>query len=214
VKSKWSIHFGANSYEAAYPEIDFLPRSRNWWAWVKGSPAECIHLNNGAEFVATVLPDTLYLRGKRAVRRDPARPEVTLCRACLRDTFTSEIAQYAGRVIAFEPDPEILTQYFFVARADFEAAGLLPEVAAAIDKRLAEDLGKCVRCSQAATWLWLSRKQVASMDETERIVEVAGEPLCSEHGARKLWETFAGIPEANLFYMNLPYGDRGAYVWI
>ena len=59
------------SYEAAYPRIDFLPRSRNWWAWLKGSPAECIHLDNHAEFVATVLPDTLYLRGKRAPRRDP-----------------------------------------------------------------------------------------------------------------------------------------------
>ena len=149
------------SYEAAYPGIDFLPRSRNWWAWLKGSPAECIHLDNHAEFVATVLPDTLYLRGKRAPRRDPARPEVTLCRACLRDMFTSEIAEYPGRVIAFEPDPEILTQYFFVAEADFEAAGLSPEVTAAIDKRLAQDLSRCVRCSQGARWLWFSREQVA-----------------------------------------------------
>jgi hypothetical protein len=202
------------SYEAAYPGIDFLPRSRNWWAWLKGSPAECIHLDNHAEFVATVLPDTLYLRGKRAPRRDPARPEVTLCRACLRDMFTSEIAEYPGRVIAFEPDPEILTQYFFVAEADFEAAGLSPEVTAAIDKRLAQDLSRCVRCSQGARWLWFSREQVASLDETERIGEAVGEPLCSEHGARKLWETFAGMSEANLFYMNLPYGEGGAYVWI
>lgn len=202
------------SYEAAYPGIEFLPRSRNWWAWLKGSPAECIHLDHHAEWVVTVLPDTLYLRGKRAVRRDPVRPEVALCRGCLAETFTSEIAAYAGRVVAFEPDAEIFTQYFFVAQPDFESAGLSPEVAAVIEKRLEQDLGACARCSRAATWLWFSREQVASLDETEQIAEASGEALCGEHGARKLWTTFAGIPEANLFYMNLPYGEAGAYVWI
>ena len=139
---------------------------------------------------------------------------MALCRDCLAETFTSEIAAYPGRVVAFEPDAEIFTQYFFVAQPDFEAAGLSPEVAAAIEKRLAQDLGACARCSRAATWLWFSREQVASFDETEQIAEAAGEALCGEHGARKLWTTFAGIPEANLFYMNLPYGEAGAYVWI
>ena len=70
-------------------------------------------------------PDTLYLRGKRAVRRDPVRPEVSLCRDCLAETFTSEITAYPGRVVAFEPDPEIFTQYFFVARAGFRGRGAL-----------------------------------------------------------------------------------------
>ena len=202
------------SYEAAYPGIEFLPRSRNWWAWLKGSPAECIHLDHHAEWVVTVLPDTLYLRGKRVLRRDPARPEIALCRSCLADTFTWEIAAYTGRVVAFEPDAEIFTQYFFVAQPDFDSAGLSPDVAAAIGKRLEQDLGECARCSRAARWLWFSREQVVSLDETVQIAEVGGEPFCGEHGARKLWATFAGIPEANLFYMNLPYGEAGAYVWI
>jgi hypothetical protein len=202
------------SYEAAYPRIEFLPRSRNWWAWLKGSPAECVHLDHDAEWVVTVLPDTLYLRGKRAVRRDPVRPEVSLCRNCLAETFASEIAEYSGRVVAFEPDPEIFTQYFFVGKEDFEAAGLSPEVAVAVEKRLAQDPGTCVRCSRAARWLWFSREEVASLDETEKIDETAGEALCGEHGAGKLRETFEGIPEANVFYMNLPYGEAGAYVWI
>jgi hypothetical protein len=202
------------SYEEAYPAIEFLPRSRNWWAWLKGSPAECIHLDHDAEWVATVLPDTLYLRGRRALRRDPARPEVTLCRHCLAETFTSEIAAYTGRVVAFEPDSEIFTQYFFVGQPDFEAAGLSPEVSAAVATRLATDLGTCTRCGQQASWLWLSREQVASLDETDKIRQAEGEALCGQHGAYRLWETFARIPEANLFYMNLPYGDAGAYVWI
>ena len=27
-------------YDDAYPGIEFLPRSRNWWSWLKGTPAE------------------------------------------------------------------------------------------------------------------------------------------------------------------------------
>ena len=202
------------SYEEAYPKIEFSRRSRNWWAWLKGSAPECVHLDHDTTWIVTVLPDTAYLRGKKAIRRDPARPEVSLCRACLAETFTSEIAAYPGRVVAFEPDPEILTQYFFLAAPDFTAAGLSPEVAEAIGNRLAQDLGECERCSRAATWLWFSRGHVASLDETEQIAEAKGEAFCAEHGAWKLWETFSHIPEANLFYMNLPYGEAGAYVWI
>lgn len=202
------------SYDLAYPGIAFLPRSRNWWAWLKGSPAECIHLDHHAEWVVTVLPDTLYLCGKRAVRRDPVRPEVTLCRDCLAETFTSEIAAFPGRVIAFEPDPEVFTQYFFVAERDFEPAGLSPEVAAAIERRLATALGACELCPRTAGWLWFSREHVASLDQTEQIRQAAGQALCGQHGAQQLWETFARIPQANLFYMNLPYGEAGTYVWI
>jgi hypothetical protein len=171
-------------------------------------------LEHDSEFVVSVLPDTLYLKGKRANRRDPARPEVSLCRACLAEAFTSEIAAYQGRVIAFEPDPEILTQYFFVAKPDFADAGLVTEVTEAIEKRLAQDPGECERCSRAATWLWFARDQVESLDDVERIAEAKGEAFCPEHAAWKLWDAFARIPEANLFYMNLPYGDAGAYVWI
>lgn len=202
------------SYEAAYPGVEFSPRSRNWWAWLKGSAPECIHLDHDPGFVVSVLPDTLYLKGKRALRRDPARPEVSLCRACLAEAFTSEIAAYKGRVVAFEPDPEIFTQYFFVATPDFADAGLVTEVTDAIEKRLAQEPGECERCSRGATWLWFSRAQVESLDEVQRIAEAKGEAFCSEHAAWKLWDAFSHIPEANLFYMNLPYGDAGAYVWI
>lgn len=202
------------SYQEAYPGIEFLPRSRNWWAWLKGSAPECVHLDQHAEFVVTVLPDTLYLQGKRALRRDPPRPEISLCRSCLEQTFTSDIAAYEGRIAAFEPDPEIFTQYFFVGHADFEAAGLDPEFSEAVKKRLEQDLGKCLECSRLAAWLWFPRSQVASLDDVVQIQGATGEALCGQHGARKLWTTFADIPEANLFYMNLPYGPSGAYVWI
>jgi hypothetical protein len=201
-------------HEIAYPGIEFSPSSRNWWAWLKGSPAECIHIDGHSEWIATLLPDTLYLRGKRAVRREPLRPEVVLCRDCLADTVARDLADYSGRIVAFEPDPEIFTQYFFVGTPDFAAAGLAPEVGAAIEKRLAREPGGCVRCSRAATWLWFSREEVASLDEIERIAGAEGEPLCAEHGAEKLRDAFEGIPLANLFYMNLPYGEEGAYVWI
>jgi hypothetical protein len=202
------------TYEAAYPEIELAPRSRNWWAKLKGTPAECIHLDSEHAWMATLLPDTLYLRGKRVTQRDSARPEVSLCRDCLLGVAAGELRAYRGRVVAFEPDAENFSQYFFVATPDFQAAGLKLEVAAAIEKRLAENSQRCAECSQPATWLWLSREQVSSLDEVERISESAGEWFCAEHGAGMLCVAFKRIAEANVFYMNFPYGEAGAYVWI
>ena len=202
------------TYEAAYPQIEWLPRSRNWWAWLKGTPAECVHLGRSAAWMATLLPDTLYLRGKGAARRDPVRPEASLCRECLGEVAHGELAAYDGRVVAFEPDAETFTQYFFVATPDFEAAGLAPETAEAIQKRLEQDERSCAKCRRAATWLWFSRQDVPSLDDVAAIREGAGEALCATHGAEKLFAAFESIAEANVFYMNLPYGEAGAYVWI
>jgi hypothetical protein len=181
---------------------------------LKGTPAECIHVRMECNWITTILPDTLYLRGKRALRRQPARPEITLCRDCLLDVIEDELAGFVGRVIAFEPDSETFTQYFFVARADFEAAGLAPETALAIEKRLAQMAETCAECSSPATWLWMPHEQVASLDEVEKIEEAPGKWFCSHHGAEKLSSAFERMAEANLFYMNLPYGEDGAYVWI
>jgi hypothetical protein len=202
------------SYETAYPEIELAPRSRNWWAKLKGTPAECIHLDSEQAWMATLLPDTLYLRGKRVKQRESVRPEVSLCRDCLLGVAAVELQEYGGRVVAFEPDPENFSQYFFVAARDFEAAGLEPEVAAAIEKRLAEIGQTCAECPKPATWLWLSREQVASLDEVEHIGAAPGEWFCPQHGAGMLCVAFKRIAEANVFYMNLPYGESGAYVWI
>jgi hypothetical protein len=202
------------TYEDAYPQIEWLPRSRNWWAWLKGTPAECIHLGRNAAWMATLLPDTLYLRGKSAARREPVRPEASLCRDCLDDVAHGELAAYDGRIVAFEPEAETFTQYFFVATPDFEAAGLAPETAEAIQERLEQDERSCAKCRRAATWLWLSRQDVPSLDDVAAIREAAGEPLCATHGAEKLFAAFERIAEANVFYMNLPYGEAGAYVWI
>jgi hypothetical protein len=69
-------------------------------------------------------------------------------------------------------------------------------------------------CERRATWLWFSREEIPSLDEAGKIGTAAGISLCSAHGARKLCEAFERIDEANVFYMNLPYGDSGAYVWI
>lgn len=202
------------SHDEAYPGIEILPRSRNWWAWLKGTPPECVHLGEQCDWIATLLPDTLYLRGKRAQRRDPVRPEITLCRECLAGTVTSELESFHGRAVAFEPDPELFTQYFFVAQPDFEAAGLRPEVAQAIAERLKQGGTACAQCGQAAKWLWFSREQVGSLDEVEKIAESPGEWFCAKHGARNLLAAFERIAEANVFYMNLPYGEAGAYLWI
>jgi hypothetical protein len=200
--------------EQAYRGISFRPKSRNWWARMMRWPAECIHLESGHTWMATFIPDTLYLRGKAAPRRNPVRPEVSLCLDCLGTLLEPELAAYRGRIMAFEPDGESFTQYFFVAREDFAAAGLRSEVAAAIEKRLANFSGECGECGAPATWQWISRREVSSLDQTERIEESPGAMYCAKHGAAKLREALSKIQEANLFYVNAPYGDSGAYVWI
>jgi len=200
--------------EQAYPGLVFRPRTRNWWARLTRVPPECVHLETEQAWMATLVPDTLYLRGKAAPRRKLERPEVSLCRACLLGVLWTELAAYSGRVVCFEPDAETFTQYFFVAEPDFAAAGFEPEVAAAIERRLAGLTGACSECSRPATWLWLSRQDVASLDDFGHIRAAAGRRLCAEHGVRALSGALEACAEANLFYMNVPYGESGAYVWI
>jgi hypothetical protein len=200
--------------DEAYPDIAFRWRSRNWWARLTRVPPECIHLEHGGSWMAMFSPDILYLRGKASERRRPARPEASLCRACLLSELEKELSQYDGRIVAFEPDPEAFTQFFFVGVSEFDAAGLQPEVAAAIARRIEQPLGDCERCTRAARWLWFSREQVPNLDETNRIAMGRGETFCAQHGAQKLAEMFSQVSDANLFYINVPYGDAGAYLWI
>lgn len=205
------------SLEQAYPGIAFRPRTRNWWARLTRVPAECAHLEFEHDWMATFVPDTLYLRGKPARREgqhQPGRPEVSLCRACLLSLLEPELAGHGGRVVAFEPPRENFSQYFYVAAADFDAAGLQPEVARAIRQRLETLSNPCVRCPRAAQWLWVTQQEVASLDEVNRIAEARGQRLCAAHGAGALCRSFQAVPEANLFYVNVPYGEAGAYVWI
>jgi hypothetical protein len=164
--------------------------------------------------MATLVPDIVFLRGKRRKRGDAVRPEITLCRDCLSETAAPEMAQYEGRVVAFEPDPKLLTQYFFVEKDDFAAAGLAPDVKDAIERRLVQNSGACKICGHSATWLWFSREQVPTLDQVDKIAEEPGESFCARHGAEKLFSAFEKIDEANIFYMNFPYGESGAYVWI
>ena len=204
--------------EQAYPELSFRWRSRNWWARLARLPAECVHLERGGPWMATLIPDTLYLRGKASHRRRPVRPEISLCLSCLQQQLQRELSHFPGRVIAFEPDAAEFTQYFFVGTEEFSAAGLQPEVAAAITRRLEQPMGRCESCApsdaRAATWLWISRDEVPSLDDVPRIAMARAQPLCSVHGPQKLLESFARAPEVNLFYVNVPYGESGAYVWI
>ena len=200
--------------DQAYPGISFRPRSRSWLARLMRWPAECVHLETGHAWMATFIPDTLYLRGKPAPRRQPARPEVSVCLDCLSGLLEGELAAYPGHIVAFEPDGETFTQYFFVGRDDFEAAGLRPEVAEAIGKRADNFSGPCADCGAPASWLWVSRREVSSLDQTERIEESPGALYCAKHGAAKLCEALGKVEEANLFYVNVPYGDSGAYLWI
>ncbi len=200
--------------DQAYPGISIRPQSRRLWARLMRWPAECVHLEHGHHWMATFIPDTLYLRGKARLRRDPARPEVSVCFDCLAGVLEPELAGGSGHVIAFEPDGESFTQYFFLGREDFDAAGLRSEVAAAIDTRLQELQGPCSDCDGPASWLWISRREVSSLDQAERITASPGALFCAKHGAAKLCQALGEVAEANLFYINAPYADSGAYLWI
>lgn len=200
--------------EQAYPGLEFRRRTRNWWARLVGQPAECVHLETEHAWMATLVPDTLYLRGKGLTLRRPARPEVSLCRGCAMGIFEPELAAYTGRVVAFEPDFETLSQYFFVATQDFALAGLRDEVAAAIDARLKQRRETCARCERLGAWLWLDRAAVPTLDAAEQIRTAAGQWLCAKHGTETLCRCLKGAEDVNLFYLNLPYGEAGAYVWI
>lgn len=202
------------SLEEAYPSLSFRSKSRNWWARLTRVPAECIHLETNASWAATYMPDALYLCGKARAVREQARPEVSLCRECLLSVFEEDLAGYPGRVVAFEPDGTLFTQLFFVAEPDFEAAGLKLDVSAAISGRLTASGPICETCSKPATWLWFSREDVPSLDDTDRMDAAAGRQLCATHGARTFCRTLGAFEDVNLFYINAPYGDSGAYVWI
>src|SRR5215472_11804808 len=108
----------------SYPGVSFRPRSLTWWARLMRWAAECVHIEHGHSWMATFIPDTLYLRGKAKARRDPVRPEISVCFDCLSGLLEPELAAYSGCVVAFEPDGESFTQFFFVGRDDFAAAGL------------------------------------------------------------------------------------------
>jgi len=199
---------------SAYPTIQFRPHTLNLWAQLTRVPAECEHLETDFSFAATLAPDTTFLRGKPFPQTEHPRPLVSLCRACLVKVIEPELANHSGKVVAFEPDGANFTQYFFVERDDFEGAGLLPEVSSAIGRRLDRITGTCEECSRPARWLWLSREDVANLDDFGSIGNAVGRVFCSRHGARKLCDALEKISEANLFYVNIPYGESGAYVWI
>jgi hypothetical protein len=202
------------SLQEAYPKISIRPRSRRLWARFMQWPAECIHMENAPHWMATYIPDMLYLRGKARARREPRRPEISVCFDCLSGLLEPELAATPARVIAFEPDGESFTQYFFLGREDFTDAGLQSEVSAAIETRLENMEGSCSDCGAPATWLWISRREVSSLDQADRIETSPGALFCAKHGAAKLCAALGQIEQANLFYVNAPYGESGAYVWI
>lgn len=205
------------SIRQAYPDLSFRWRSANWVSRLIRMPAECIHLESHSPWMATFLPDNLFLQGRNVKLRDPRRPEVSLCRECFAKVFEKEVSAYTGRVVGFEPDPESVTQYFFVAAPDFKRAGVEPALIDALGTRLAEDTpaaAPCQDCGQPATWLWFSRARVANLDASDQIRAAAPEHFCATHGAQTACSALTSVEHANFFYVNAPYGEGGAYLWI
>lgn len=203
--------------QQAYPDLSFRWRTANWLSRLIRMPAECVHLDGHSPWMATFLPDNLFLRGKNVKMREPWRPEVSLCRDCFAKVFEKDVSAYAGRVVAFEPDPASVTQYFFVAAPDFAAAGVEPALSDVLGTRLSQSdsaAKSCQDCERPANWLWFSRSRVANLDASDQVRDAAPEHFCPEHGAHTLCEVLTSIEHVNLFYVNAPYGEGGAYLWI
>jgi hypothetical protein len=202
---------------AAYPEIEFQPRTLTFFAQLRRTPPECVHLNHIGQtnfWAATLSPDVLYLRGKMKAMRENPRPDVSLCRDCSLEFLERELSAFRGRVIGFEPDGENVTQYFFVPRGDFQSAGLKADLSEAIGRRIERLSGSCEICSATARWIWFSRSDVQSLDDFGSVSSAQGRQLCANHGAAELCAALAKIEQCNLLYVNIPSGEAGAYVWI
>ena len=193
-----SPRHGAPHVDQAYPGISIRPGSRRLWARLMRWPAECIHLESGHHWMATFIPDTLYLRGKAGLRRKPARPEVWSVNDCLAGLLEAELATYPSRVVAFEPDGENFTQYFFLGTEDFAAAGLRSEVAAAILTRLEEMEGACSDCGDRLPGVDSAAGSFQPGPDGADSRFARG-PICAKHGAAKLCSALGQLGEANLF---------------
>ncbi len=202
--------------EQAYPGVQFRPHTRSWWARVKGLLPECSHLEHDPSWAATYAPDTLYLRGKARAVRQPERPLASLCLRCTMESLRKDLGGFAGRMVAFQPDPAQVSQIFYLAEADFDAAGLKPEVSEALNARLSGIGGPCSArgCGNHAKWLWIPQEEVPGLDDVALIHAAAGRALCAGHGVAQFCLALGAMEEANLEYLNAPYGEAGAYVWI
>ncbi len=203
----------SQDFHQAYPGIPLNPRTCGIWARLTRRPAECVHLPSEPHWAATLVPDTVYLRGKPAHSRRPVRPEVSLCRSCLLGWLRSELASHSAQVIALQPDPESFSQYFFLAQPDFDAAGVMPAVAEALESRFDDFSRPCELCHSPSTWLCIGRDEVSSLDDWGSIRSAPGHPRCAAHGAAWFCDFLERIPEVNLLYLNLPYDGAGAYLW-
>lgn len=202
---------------SAYPDIEFQLRTLTFFAQLRRTPPECVHLDrmtDGNFWAATISPDILFLRGKSKQLRENPRPDISLCCDCALEFLERELAAYRGRVAAFEPDGESVTQYFFVPAAEFNAAGLVPELSEALRRRIERLSGSCVECSAPARWIWFPRSEVQSLDDFGSVSSAKGRQLCAKHGAEQFCAALEKIEQCNLLYVNIPSGEAGAYVWI
>ncbi len=147
------------------------------------------------------------------MRADP-RPDVSLCRDCALEFLERELSAFRGRVIAFEPDGENVTQYFFVPRDDFQSAGLVPELSEALrpPHRAAQRFVRIMFRSRAMDVV--SAKRGAKSRRFRQRLFREGRQLCAKHGAEQLCAALEKIEQCNLLYVNIPSGEAGAYVWI
>lgn len=159
-------------------------------------------------------PDEVRLRGGRqAAVKQPPRPPITVCPACLLTLLAPELAQARRRIVAFEPARDGLAEYAFIEQDHLGDAPLPPEDVIHCQSLVAEPLGGCQKCGQPALLL-LVKRGVTTQKGKLHTFRGGKEYYCPVHGSERLLALLRErLPKSRAVgYFNFPYGERGVYV--
>lgn len=200
------------SAAGVYAGIPLRPAVSWWQRWFSQSAPACAHA--GSEAVIVLQPDQVRLRhGTESVVRQPPRPAIEVCPACLLALLEPEVKEEGRRVIAFEPAREGVSEYAFIEQQHLGDSRLAAEDVIHCQSLVAEPLGGCQKCGTPALFLLVKR---GSMTESGKLATFRGgkEYYCAAHGSDRLLgllrERLAG--RSPVRYFNFPYGERGVYV--
>jgi hypothetical protein len=193
--------------ESPYPGIA-LRRVSIWERLFRRRPRTCAHAGR-----IHLDPDQVPLRnGAFFAVRQPSRPSVEVCPTCFLAVFEAHLKDFDGRIVAFEPPREGLARYIFIEQDQMGDAELAAEDLIHCQSLLAEPLGGCQKCGNPALVLLVKR---SATTESSKFASFRGgkEYYCHVHGSERLreWlgERLGGKP---VELINLPYGERGAYL--
>lgn len=195
-----------------YAAIPLRPPAPWWQRLFSRTKPACAHAGAAEAFVLT--PDQVRLRGgAESAVRQPPRPPITVCRACLLTLLEQELKSADRRIIAFEPPKEGIAEYAFIEQQHLGDSGLRAEDIIHCQSLMAEPLGGCQKCGHPALVL-LVKAGITTKKGKLATYRGGKEYYCSAHGRERLLGLLRErLPtQTPVRYFNFPYGERGVYV--